>query len=89
MGMRPEDIHDEKRFLDAYPDATVNAYVEVIELLGSETNLFLLISGKDTNTTATVDPRSTSRSGDNIRVAFDMDRVHFFDKDTEASILKV
>ena len=87
MGVRPEDVHDEKRYLDAYPDSTINAYVEVVELLGSETNLFLLISGKDTNTTATVDPRSTSRAGDNFRVCFYMERIHLFDKDTEVSIL--
>ena len=36
---------------------------------------------------ARVDPRSTSRTGDTVKVAFETNRLHFFDKDTELSIL--
>ncbi len=62
--------------------------VEVVELMGSETYLYLKTSGKDTNIIARVDPRSTSRTGDTINVAFDANRLHFFDKDTEDTILE-
>lgn len=36
---------------------------------------------------ARVDSHSTSRSGDNIKVCIDMEAVHFFDKETEMSIM--
>ncbi len=87
MGVRPEDIYDEDRYLQQFPDSVVNAYVEVVELMGSETYLYLLLSGKDSSIIARVDPRSLSRTGDNIKVAMDMRNVHFFDKETEVSII--
>ena len=55
--------------------------------MGSETYLYLSTSGKDGNIIARVDPRSTSRTGDTVKVAFDTNRLHFFDKDTEETIL--
>ena len=87
MGVRPEDMYDEDRYLEQFSDSVVDAYVEVVELMGSETYLYILISGKDTNVTARVDPRSLSRTGDNIKIAIDMRNVHFFDKETEVSII--
>ncbi|MGI6315929.1 MAG: ABC transporter ATP-binding protein [Christensenellales bacterium] len=86
MGIRPEDMHDEERFLREFPTFILNAYVEVVELMGSETYLYVLVSGKETNSTARVDARSLSRTGDTIKLAFDMRNAHFFDKETERSI---
>lgn len=86
MGIRPEDLHDEEIFLQSAADSTVKAYVDVVELLGSETYLYLNIAG--INMTARVDPRSTARAGDTIKIAFDTNRLHFFDKDTEETILE-
>ncbi len=85
MGIRPEDMHDEEIFLQSATDSTVKAYVDVVELMGSETYLYLSISGR--NVVARVDPRSTARSGDTIRIALDPNRLHFFDKDTEETLL--
>ncbi len=88
MGIRPENIHDEELFLKNSPDSIIKVNVEIVELMGSETYLYLKTSGKDTNIVARVDPRSTSRTGDSISVAFDANRLHFFDKDTEDTILE-
>ena len=55
--------------------------------MGSETYLYLKATGKDGNVVARVDPRSTARNGDTIKVAFETSRLHFFDKDSELSIL--
>ena len=85
MGIRPEDLHDEEIFLQSATDSTVKAYVDVVELMGSETYLYLTVSGN--NLIARVDPRSTARVGDTIKIAFDPNRLHFFDKDTEEAIL--
>ena len=85
MGIRPENLHDEEIFLQSATDSTVKAYVDVVELMGSETYLYLNIAGQ--NVVARVDPRSTARSGDTIKIAFDPNRLHFFDKDTEETLL--
>ena len=49
MGIRPENIHDEDVFIQAAPNAVVDCNVEVTELMGSETYLYLSTSGKDEN----------------------------------------
>ena len=88
MGVRPENIHDEEGFINASPDSKIKVSVEIVELMGSETYLYLKTSGKEGNNIARDDPRSTARSGNTIEVAFDVNRLHFFDKDTEATILE-
>lgn len=84
IGIRPEDVHDEDIFLSTSADSIVNADVEVTELLGAEINLFLVIAGQ--NVTARVDSRSSAKVGDTIKVAFDVNRIHVFDKATELTI---
>ena len=44
-------------------------------------------TGKDENFIARVDPRTTSRGGDKIKVGLDVNRLHFFDVETEKTIL--
>ena len=87
MGIRPENIHDEERFLAEADGNLVEAQVEVTELMGSETYLYLKVSGKDSNVVARVDPRSTSKIGSTVKVAFETNLLHIFDKDSELSIL--
>ena len=36
-GCKPEDLHDEEIFLQSAADSTIKAYVDVVELIGSET----------------------------------------------------
>ena len=84
MGIRPEHIHDEELYLNNYPQYKFTATVDTVEPLGSETNLFLVIGGKQF--TARVDPTSTAKMGDKIDVTFEADRVHLFDPDTEKCI---
>lgn len=88
LGIRPDDIHDEEVFIQNYPQATVSSYVELIEKLGFETLLYLTISGKeDENIVARVNPRSTVMMNDTVKMVFDPNRIHLFDKETEISIL--
>ncbi len=84
MGIRPEDIHDDQAFIAAYPTATLEAYVEVTEMMGAETFLYLTIDGK--RFTARVNARSTTQAKDSITVGFDTNKLHFFDKETELVI---
>ena len=84
-GLRPECINDDALSLEKLADSVINADVEVTELMGAEIYLYLKV-GEETTLTARVSSRSTSSAGDNIKVAFDMSRIHFFDKDTERYI---
>lgn len=87
MGIRPENIHDEEVFLTTMPKSCIDVKVQVVEMLGSETFLYLKATGKDEDVIARVDARTTTRAGDTIKVGFDTNHLHFFDKDTEATIL--
>ena len=88
MGIRPENIDDAPEFVAAHPNETITVDVEVTELMGSETYLYLKTSGKEENIIARVDPRTATRAGDKgVKVAFDTTRLHFFDKETEETIL--
>lgn len=84
MGIRPEDLHDEPAFLENAHESTVDALVEVTEMLGAE--VFLYITIANTAFTARVDPRSTATTGDSIKMGIDMNRIHLFDKTTEKTI---
>ena len=84
LGIRPEDIHDEQIFLNQSPDTVVDAEIKVYEMLGAE--VFLYFSLDQYEITARVNPRTTARPGDTIKVAFDASKIHLFDKETEQVI---
>ena len=84
MGIRPEDVHDEPRYLEQFADIKIKADVEVTELMGAETYLYLNVEG--VNITARVEPTSTARPSDNIDIVFDNAKIHLFDKETEITI---
>lgn len=85
LGIRPESLHDEPAYIDQFSDSIVEARVELTENLGSETLLYLLIDEVDF--VAKVNPRTKARSGDVIRIAFDTNKIHLFDKESEKTIM--
>jgi multiple sugar transport system ATP-binding protein len=85
FGVRPEDIHQEPVFLEASPNSIVNANVEVAENLGHE--MFLYLAGIGTESIiARVDGRAGVKENQNLKLAFDMNKVHIFDKETEKNV---
>ncbi len=84
LGIRPEDIHDEEIFLNQYPDAQADALVEVSEMMGAETHLHLQCEG--ITMVARVSPRANTKVGDTIKIAFNANKIHLFDKETEKVI---
>ena len=84
LGIRPENIHDSQIFLETTPQNAVESTVKVSELLGAEVYLYFDVEG--TQVTARINPRTDLRAGDSVRVIFDMEKAHFFDKDTELAI---
>ena len=85
LGIRPENIHDEEMFLSAAKTGIIEATVEITEMMGAETYLYVTCEG--TPLTARVSPRSSARPQDVIKLGIDPNRIHIFDKETEKSIL--
>lgn len=85
LGIRPESIHDEEMYLSNATTGVIDCTVEITEMMGAETYLYLLCEG--TPLTARVSPRSTARPQDEIKVAIDPNRIHIFDKETEKAIV--
>ena len=85
LGIRPEDLHDEESFIASSESAVVSAYVDVTEMMGAEYYLYLKIA--DNPFTARVNQRTTAKMGDTIKIAFDTNKIHLFDKETENTII--
>ena len=85
MGIRPEDMYDDEAYITASPDSVIGADVEITEMMGAETYLYLDVDGK--KMVARVNPRTQTKMGDKIKVALDGNKIHLFDKETELAIL--
>ena len=81
MGVRPEAVHDEQMYLEAYQDSQFESKIEVVELLGSESLIYMML--ENTNFIARVKPRNNIYVGDTMRFAINPNKVHVFDKETE------
>jgi len=84
FGIRPEDIYNPAFVPPGIHSAPVEAKVDVTELMGNEIFLYL-VTGQST-VVARVDPRTNFRIGDKVQVAFNMDKCHLFDPETEKAI---
>lgn len=85
VGIRPEDLSDSPEAIEKFPDSTATGTVEVYEMLGSTANLYVDCNGNQV--TAAVAPDTKARVGDTIKLAFDGNKIHVFDKDTGKNIL--
>jgi multiple sugar transport system ATP-binding protein len=83
FGIRPEDVYDSEVFI-ANSKCVFDSTVKVYELLGAEVYLYFDLA--EYPITARVDPRTNSRPGDDIKFAFDVEKIHVFDKETEQVI---
>ena len=84
FGLRPEDIHDPNFAPPLITSQTVDANVDLTELMGNE--IFLFMKSGDSEYVARVDPRTSYKLGDQVTMAFNMDNMHIFDKETEQVI---
>lgn len=85
FGFRSEDIYDKLFVSEAPPENVVKVNCEVSEPLGSEVYLYLN-TGKHTFI-ARVGAHDRPQVNQDMDVVFDMSKVHFFDKDTEETIV--
>ena len=85
LGIRPEDIHDPDTMGRGVETLEIEAKVEVVEPMGNEVLLYLT-TGKS-SFVARVDPIHIPAVADTVKLAVEIDKAHFFDKDTQASLL--
>jgi multiple sugar transport system ATP-binding protein len=87
FGVRPEAITDEATYVTEHPETAFAADVDVVEMLGAETYLYVTVNGA-LPLTCRVDPTTSQSSvGQVVDLAIDTNRIHLFDKDTEQSII--
>ncbi len=85
FGIRSEDIYDKLFVSEAPPENILRVNCEVVEPMGSEVYLYLS-TGKHTFT-ARAGAHNRPRVNQNMDVVFDMSKAHFFDKNTEETIV--
>ena len=86
MGIRPEHLADMDTVVESEKSkyAVVKASVEVTEMLGSETYLYMVCEGH--NITGRVNPSCTATPGSTISMGIDVSKIHLFDLETQLTI---
>lgn len=84
FGIRPEDTLDPEYAPPGITKATIEAMVDVTELMGDEVIVHLVT--ENIEVLGRFDPRTSARVGNTIPVAFNMGRMHIFDKQTEEAV---
>jgi multiple sugar transport system ATP-binding protein len=80
LGIRPEDLTDG----GDTSGSSITAAVDVVEPLGAETHIYL--STEANQFIAKVAPDADVRVGTDLTLKANMERVHYFDAETEASL---
>ena len=81
FGIRPEDIKSEQLVLDSNPESVLTSQVVVSELLGAEIMLYSKIGNHEF--ISKVSAQDLYEPGTDVKLAFNLSKGHFFDKDTE------
>ncbi len=85
LGVRPEHLLERSRLeANAPPDATIPVNVDVIELLGNE--IFVYLTNAGTTLTSRMDPDVKLERGQQIEVAAEPHRLHFFDPQSSEKV---
>jgi len=85
LGIRPENIYDKLFVADFSASSTLKASVEVIEPMGAE--IFLYLTTGVNSFVARVGAQERVQINQDIDLIFNMSTVHFFDCDTEQTIV--
>lgn len=85
LGIRPENIDYSEEFISKNKSSLFKATVEVTELMGAESYIYLSKNG--INLVARVNGTSKAKVGDRLTVAIDVSKIHIFDKESEIAIL--
>ncbi len=86
LGIRPENFHVEKSVADLYADSVIQIEVDLVEITGSEMNLFFSNHGRDM--IVKTNARFNIHSGDTEQIAIDKNKIHLFDKESQQALIK-
>ena len=84
FGIRPDDMDDYSEYIEKHAGYTIKAKCTGYEPLCCAVLLYYPTNG--VTMTAKVDSTTPCRYGDDVTVAFDIDKGHIFDKETEQII---
>ena len=84
LGVRPEDVYVATGPRPASASAEATVRLEAVEPMGNE--IFLHARGTDHELTARVAPQPVPEAGNPVTVAFDVEKLHFFDAESGAAI---
>ena len=85
LGVRPEYIEEKRISKLTDPDWKISAMVDVIEPIGSSAYVYLTTG--QSSFVASLDSHEQLRISEKGEVVFNMEKVHFFDSQTEATII--
>ena len=83
FGIRPEDIYDEEDVIAASKNV-IKVTADVAELLGATTNIHFDMNGA--HVCAAVSARADIKIGDQLKLAIDMEKCHFFDPESQLCV---
>lgn len=84
LGIRPENLHNEEVYMDLPTTSLIEANIDLAELLGSET--YLYVTSGSSKLIAKVPPCNGDKDVEIIKLAIDCTKIHLFDKETEETI---
>jgi multiple sugar transport system ATP-binding protein len=84
IGIRPENIIVKEELLENHMEQSLIAHVEVVENMGSES--YLYFSKGEDSIRAKMNGIHGTSTGEDIRIAFNVEKIHMFDSETELTI---
>jgi len=85
LGVRPEDIEEKRVSKLSDSECKVSAMVDVIEHIGSLAYVYLTVG--QSSFVAALDSHEQLKVSEKGEVVFNMEKAHFFDSQTEATII--
>ena len=89
FGIRPENVSLGRASFPSNEENTISAVVEMIEPLGTETVVHLTTPNPGNHTFISLSGREAIRlrRGEKVKVIFNLNKMHAFEKDTEKAIM--
>ncbi len=84
LGIRPEHIYEKEELIEQLSGSTIDVTVDVAELTGAELMVYSLLG--EQQFVARLGADTSLSPGQHVKLAIDMDRAHFFHKETESRI---
>ena len=85
LGIRGEDIKFDPQNLDTFKENRQQAVIDSTEIMGNENNLYFEFGGA--SIVARVSKYEVCKTGDQVEFVFIPERMHFFDSETEETIV--